>query len=159
VARKIADKLPGSKKIINAFALRPPSHRRQAYSTMAPALKVDDNALEKLESRLLNLSGDVPLHDRFRALFTLKALANDQAVKIISKGKIFHNLDLCIVLYVSTGFKDNSALLKHELAYVLGQMGQLSAVPTLTAVLQNPHEDPMVRHEVSCYRLQLSQRS
>jgi len=47
------------------------------------------------------------------------------------------------------GFKDGSALLKHELAYVLGQMGQLSAIPILTNVLEDLHEDPMVRHEVS----------
>lgn len=46
------------------------------------------------------------------------------------------------------GFSDPSALLKHELAYCLGQMQNPSAVPALESVLQNTSEDPMVRHEV-----------
>ena len=44
--------------------------------------------LNNLEALLLNTSGNVPLHNRFRALFTLKALKSDQAVHIISKGEI-----------------------------------------------------------------------
>lgn len=47
------------------------------------------------------------------------------------------------------GFADQSALLKHELAYCLGQMKLVSALPVLQAVLENLDEDPMVRHEVS----------
>lgn len=50
--------------------------------------------------------------------------------------------------YSKSGFSDSSALLKHELAYVLGQINNPSAIPTLTAVLENMEEDPMVRHEV-----------
>jgi HEAT repeat protein len=44
--------------------------------------------------------------------------------------------------------KDDSALLKHELAYVLGQTGNLKAIPVLTEVLQETSEHEMVRHEV-----------
>lgn len=47
------------------------------------------------------------------------------------------------------GFKDESALLKHELAYCLGQIRKESALPILQSVLRNKAEDPMVRHEVS----------
>lgn len=47
------------------------------------------------------------------------------------------------------GFADQSALLKHELAYCLGQMKLVSALPVLQTVLENLDEDPMVRHEVS----------
>ena len=50
------------------------------------APQVDVKILQSLEAKLLNETGNVPLHDRFRALFALKALANDQAVSIISKG-------------------------------------------------------------------------
>jgi len=46
------------------------------------------------------------------------------------------------------GFQDESALLKHELAYCLGQTKNPSALSTLEAVLRNKDEDPMVRHEV-----------
>jgi len=50
------------------------------------------------------------------------------------------------------GFSDHSALLKHELAYCLGQMKLVSALPILESVLENLDEDPMVRHEVSLHR-------
>ncbi|KAF8842147.1 ARM repeat-containing protein [Paxillus ammoniavirescens] len=88
--------------------------------------------LKALEDALLNTTGKVPLHHRFRALFALKSLKNDDAVAIISKG-----------------FDDPSALLKHELAYCLGQMKRTSALHALEAVLRKQDEDPMVRHEAA----------
>jgi deoxyhypusine monooxygenase len=54
----------------------------------------------------------------------------------------------------SIGFSGDSALLKHELAYCLGQTKKTAALPTLVQVLQDEKEDPMVRHEVNsnfCY--------
>ena len=50
---------------------------------------------------------------------------------------------------VDKGFNDPSALLKHELAYCLGQIKSTAAIPTLESILRNKSEDPMVRHEVS----------
>ena len=47
-----------------------------------------------------------------------------------------------------TGFADESALLKHELAYCLGQLKKTSALPVLESVLKDESENPMVRHEV-----------
>ncbi|KAI6027688.1 hypothetical protein PISMIDRAFT_30955 [Pisolithus microcarpus 441] len=88
--------------------------------------------LRALQDSLLNTSGTTTLHDRFRALFTLKSLGSDDAVTIISKG-----------------FQDRSALLKHELAYCLGQIKRTSALPVLESVLRNEDEDPMVRHEAA----------
>ncbi|KAF8478082.1 deoxyhypusine hydroxylase [Russula ochroleuca] len=95
-------------------------------------LNVSQSDLGNLEALLLNKSGNVPLHNRFRALFTLKALKSDEAVRIISKG-----------------FQDPSALLKHELAYCLGQMKNAAALPILESTLANEQEDPMVRHEAA----------
>ncbi|KNE66529.1 hypothetical protein AMAG_11660 [Allomyces macrogynus ATCC 38327] len=85
-------------------------------------------------AKLGNLLADkaLPLTERFRALFTLKALKNDAAVEQIGKA-----------------FDDPSALLKHELAYVLGQMKMPSAIAVLLSVLQNRAEEPMVRHEAA----------
>jgi len=77
--------------------------------------------------------GNVLLHNRFRALFTLKSLKTEDAVRVIS-----------------AGFQDSSALLKHELAYCLGQMKKTSALPALESVLRDQSEDPMVRHEIGC---------
>ncbi|KXN88267.1 Deoxyhypusine hydroxylase [Leucoagaricus sp. SymC.cos] len=93
---------------------------------------VSQDQLKSLENTLLNRTGNVPLHNRFRALFTLKALKNEDAVGIISEG-----------------FSSDSALLKHELAYCLGQMKLPAALPTLESVLRNEDEDPMVRHEAA----------
>lgn len=71
-----------------------------------------------------------PLKERFRALFTLKNIGGETAIKMISD---------C--------FTDSSSLLKHELAYCLGQMQDERAIPLLIKVLKNIKENTMVRHE------------
>ncbi|TDL22131.1 ARM repeat-containing protein [Rickenella mellea] len=96
------------------------------------AASVPDESYETLEALLLNKSGKTPLHERFRVLFTLKSLKTERAINIISEG-----------------FTDPSALLKHELAYCLGQMNNTTALPVLESVLRNTSEDPMVRHEAA----------
>ncbi|XP_073400085.1 deoxyhypusine hydroxylase [Dendrobates tinctorius] len=79
--------------------------------------------------RLL-LDTGVALPARFRALFTLRNLGGREAVE-----------------WIGRGFGDESALLKHELAYCLGQMRDRSAVPILCSVLKDRSQEPMVRHE------------
>ncbi|XP_004067605.1 deoxyhypusine hydroxylase isoform X1 [Oryzias latipes] len=79
--------------------------------------------------RILVDPGQV-LTQRFRALFTLKNLGGAEAIEWIGKA-----------------FSDKSALLKHELAYCLGQMQDRQAIPVLTAVLRDAQQEPMVRHE------------
>ena len=73
---------------------------------------------------------DSPLAARFRALFTLRGLGTSEAIQQICK---------C--------FSDSSSLLKHELAYCLGQIQSPQALDELARVIQNENEDPMVRHE------------
>uniref|UniRef100_A0A1L8DAU8 Deoxyhypusine hydroxylase n=1 Tax=Nyssomyia neivai TaxID=330878 RepID=A0A1L8DAU8_9DIPT len=73
-----------------------------------------------------------PLKERFRALFTLRNIGGQEAIKCIN---------LC--------FRDDSALLKHELAYCLGQMQDQEAIPVLTRVLEDVNQEPMVRHEAA----------
>jgi len=70
------------------------------------------------------------LAERFRALFTLRNIGGQTAVDSIAA---------C--------FGDPSALLKHELAYCLGQMQDTYAIPALIAVLKDVAQEPMVRHE------------
>ena len=53
-----------------------------------------------------------------------------------------------LIVTAHLGFKCDSALLKHELAYCLGQIGNEKALPVLETVLGDMDEDPMVRHEV-----------
>jgi hypothetical protein len=67
------------------------AHVRQKLSDVMCSLAlltpmVSPSELAALESSLLNKSGNVPLHGRFRALFTLKALKSADAIRIISEG-------------------------------------------------------------------------
>jgi len=50
---------------------------------------------------------------------------------------------------IAAGFASPSALLKHELAYCLGQTGNTAAVKPLRQVLSDLKEDPMCRHEAA----------
>lgn len=70
------------------------------------------------------------LTERFRALFTLRNIGGQEAIDSIAK---------C--------FTDPSALLKHELAYCMGQMQDEYAIPYLIEVLEDTNQEPMVRHE------------
>lgn len=80
------------------------------------------------------------LAKRFRALFSLKHVA---AKKPATEQTI------PAVEAIAAGFTSPSALLKHELAYCLGQSGKLDAVPFLREVIENRSEDAMCRHEAA----------
>lgn len=70
---------------------------------------------------------------RFRALFSLKHYATEGSNAAVDA--------------IAAAFASPSALLKHELAYCLGQSKNLHAAPYLQAVLSDKSEDAMVRHE------------
>lgn len=80
-----------------------------------------------------------PLPVRFRALFSLKHLARHET----------GDRALAAIDAIAAAFTSPSALLKHELAYCLGQSANLAAVPHLQRVLANLEEDPMCRHEAA----------
>ena len=50
---------------------------------------------------------------------------------------------------LSASFSSRSALLKHEIAYVLGQVQDSNTVDRLRTVLEDSRENPMVRHEAA----------
>ena len=51
-------------------------------------------------------------------------------------------------MFITTGLQSpDSALFRHEIAYVLGQLADIAAVDALTTSLRNTNEHPMVRHE------------
>ncbi len=71
------------------------------------------------------------LKTRFRALFALRNLGGQEAIQQIGR---------C--------FDDQSALLKHELAYCLGQMRDADALGIVTRVLTDVEgHEAIVRHE------------
>jgi len=81
----------------------------------------------------LLLDSKRPLKERFRALFTLKSIGSQEAIDWMAKA-----------------FEDESALLKHEVAYCLGQLQSELALPVLTSVLADGEgQEPIVRHEAA----------
>ena len=72
------------------------------------------------------------MFQRMRNVFALRNDRTDEAC-----------LALC------NGFLSDSALLRHEVAYVLGQMQNTVAIPKLIEVLSDEQEHVMVRHEAA----------
>ena len=72
---------------------------------------ITKDQVEKIGDLLIN--PDRPLKERFRALFTLKNIGGQQCIDWIAKA-----------------FGDESALLKHEVAYCLGQLQDPLAIPS-----------------------------
>lgn len=89
-----------------------------------------ESATRELGAVLQDGSGS--LKGRFRALFELRNINTEAAVREIQNA-----------------FSTDSVLLKHELAYVLGQMQNASALPFLRRVLESEQEDVVVRHEAA----------
>lgn len=107
---------------------------------MAPSATSLPSATSEADLTVISLrktliSESETLARRFRALFSLKHLACQSSLSAIEA--------------IAAGFESPSALLKHELAYCLGQTRDLAAIPFLRAVLETKNEDPMVRHEAA----------
>lgn len=81
----------------------------------------------------LLLDEEKPLFDRYRALFTLRNKGGPRAVAAMAQ--CFRTA--------------SSALLKHEIAYVLGQMMDPTSVKCLKEVIKDETEHAMVRHEAA----------
>jgi len=100
------------------------------YGSVDPAPPADVEQLTQLRSILLD--ENEKMFQRMRSVFKLRNIRTPES---------------CLVL--CEGFVSSSALLRHELAYVLGQMQMDEALPTLTRILSNPEEHVMVRHEAA----------
>lgn len=96
----------------------------------APPMPQDLKEVKKLQMVLTDQS--VSLFDRYRAMFRLRDLGTPDAVNALI-----------------TGFEDRSALFRHEIAYVFGQLCDPLSINALVKVLQNEEEQGMVRHEAA----------
>ena len=90
--------------------------------------------------RVTLLDENAALAKRFRALFSLKHLAAETPAT---------SQTVPAIEAIAAAFTSPSALLKHELAYCLGQSGKLEAVPFLREVIEDRSEDAMCRHEAA----------
>lgn len=94
----------------------------------APPTAGKEGDIAKLQ-RTLNDQA-VPLFVRYRAMFRLRDIASPEAIDALA-----------------TGFADPSALFRHEIAFVFGQLSDPHSVPALIKVAGDTKEMPMVRHE------------
>ena len=98
-------------------------------ASKAPA-DTSDAAIADLKTALLNT--ELPLFERYRAMFALRDIGTPAAVDALA-----------------AGFVDESALFKHEIAFVFGQLLSAHSVPALIRVLEDAREEEMVRHEAA----------
>jgi deoxyhypusine monooxygenase len=105
----------------------------------APPLAKTANApsIPDYERTLLDTS--LPLFQRYRAMFALRDLASppDLATAVPA------------VQSLARGFSDPSALFRHEIAFVFGQLSHPASIPSLVEALSDPKEASMVRHEAA----------
>lgn len=96
----------------------------------APPFAPGTRSIHELVDILINTN--ISLFERYRAMFTLRDMGCDEAA-----------------LALVRGFQDPSALFRHEIAYVLGQMQRECTIAGLEAVLKEDSEHRMVRHEAA----------
>ena len=94
-------------------------------------------SIENLEQALLDTK--LPLFLRYRAMFGLRDLASPPDLPTA----------VSAVLALAKGFTDPSALFRHEIAFVFGQLSHPASIPALTAALSDLKEASMVRHEAA----------
>lgn len=102
------------------------------YDTVDPTPSFPDGTSLK-ELREIYLDEKKTLFERYKALFTLRNINTPESIQVICDG-----------FFVSP---TDSALFKHEVAFVLGQIQSLNSVAALSKKLADLEENDMVRHE------------
>ncbi|KAI0516745.1 deoxyhypusine hydroxylase [Xylaria bambusicola] len=103
----------------------------------APPMPESTQTVDELEKTLMDTNA--PLFLRYRAMFALRDLASPPDLPTAVPA----------VLALAKGFADSSALFRHEIAFVFGQLSHPASIPSLTAALSNLEEVSMVRHEAA----------
>ena len=93
--------------------------------------------VEELEKALMDSKS--PLFMRYRAMFALRDLASPPDLPTAVPA----------VHALAKGLQDESALFRHEIAFVFGQLSHPASIPALTLALSNLEEASMVRHEAA----------
>ncbi|PYI01850.1 Deoxyhypusine hydroxylase [Aspergillus sclerotiicarbonarius CBS 121057] len=111
------------------------------FTSIDPApplpLAAAEPSIPELEKTLLDTK--LPLFQRYRAMFALRDLASPPDLPTAVEA----------VNALAKGLKDPSALFRHEVAFVFGQLCHPASVPSLTECLSNQEEAGMVRHEAA----------
>lgn len=106
------------------------------FQSVDPAPPVEDDIpTSELRERFLNM--DLPLFERYRAMFALR-------------NRVSRLNDLDALRALCDGFREEEgALFKHEIAFVMGQLQRHETAETLERVLRDEREHAMVRHEAA----------
>lgn len=112
------------------------------FASIDPAPPLPQNerstpTIEELEKVLLDTK--LPLFHRYRSMFALRDLASPPTLPTATPA----------VLSLAKGFADPSALFRHEIAFVFGQLSHPASIPSLVKALGNAQEMAMVRHEAA----------
>ena len=100
------------------------------FGSVDPAPPSDSGKISEFRAVICDENARMFL--RMRALFALRNSGGPDALDALA-----------------AAFSSKSALLKHEIAYVMGQMQDSYAVPYLIERLNDHNEDLMVRHEAA----------
>ena len=100
------------------------------FDSVDPAPPSNERSVADL--RRILCDEEEKMFQRMRALFALRNIGGKDSVDALA-----------------AAYASKSALLKHEIAYVMGQMQDSHAVPHLIERLEDGNEDVMVRHEAA----------
>lgn len=106
------------------------SPERSEFDSVDPAPPSEGKDIKNLRNTLCD--ENEKMFQRMRALFALRNIGGKESVEALA-----------------AAYSSQSALLKHEIAYVMGQMQDSNAVPHLIDRLEDRGEDIMVRHEAA----------
>ena len=115
----------------------PPPPTTPIYTYVSPAPAAKAAPLSELRQRLLDRQQ--PLFERYRALFAIRDMVPAEGLGAVNA--------LCECL--ATKPEEESALLKHEIAFVLGQLEHPAAGDALCDAVKREEEHGMVRHEAA----------
>jgi deoxyhypusine monooxygenase len=108
------------------------------FTSIDPAPTSEQSAtVEALERALLDPK--LPLFLRYRAMFGLRDLASPPDLPTAVPA----------IEALAKGLSDSSALFRHEIAFVFGQLSHPASIPALTKALSDLSEQSMVRHEAA----------
>ena len=100
------------------------------YGSVDPAPASNDDNFENMKTLLIDDSAR--MFERMRVVFKFRNIRSVESCNALCEA-----------------FSSESALLRHELAYVLGQMQMDEALPALIERLSDENEHVMVRHEAA----------
>lgn len=85
------------------------------------------------------LDSSLPLFERYRAMFALRNTVQQGGKE--AEAPAVHAL--------ADGLQDGSALFRHEICFVFGELCHPASIPAMSKVLDDSAEHEMVRHEAA----------